>query len=62
MEEVLENIETEEVEAVEIPKFSGKLENIFEDGTVQYDGVIGKPEDFPLTECELNEVMNPWFT
>jgi hypothetical protein len=59
MEEILEDIETEEVEVVEIPKFSGKLENIFEDGTVQYDGVVGKPEEVPLTESELNEVMNP---
>jgi hypothetical protein len=59
MEEILEDIETEEVEVVEIQRFSGKLENIFEDGTIQYDGVIGKPEDFPLTECELDEVMNP---
>lgn len=59
MEDLLEDTKTEEMEVVEIPRFSGKLENIFEDGTVQYDGVIGKPEDFPLTECELNEIMNP---
>lgn len=59
MEDLLEDTKTEEMEVVEIPRFSGKLENIFEDGTVQYDGVIGKPEDFPLTECELNEIMTP---
>lgn len=59
MEDLLEDTKTEEMEVVEIPRFSGKLENIFQDGTIQYDGVIGKPEQFPLTEYELNEVMNP---
>jgi hypothetical protein len=43
----------------EPPKFSGLLQNIFFDGTIQYDGMIGQPEDFPLTEAELAEVSNP---
>jgi len=37
-------------------KFSHLLVNIFPDGTVEYDGEIGSPEDFPLTEAELAEV------
>lgn len=41
------------------PRFSGKLENIFSDGTVQYDGRIGLPAEFPLTEAELVEARNP---
>jgi len=40
----------------EPPKFSHLLINIFPDGTVEYDGQIGAPEDFPLTEAELAEV------
>ena len=40
----------------ELPKFSRLLINIFPDGTVEYDGEIGPPEDFPLTEAELSEV------
>jgi hypothetical protein len=40
----------------EPPKFSHLLINIFPDGTVEYDGEIGPPEDFPLTEAELTEV------
>jgi hypothetical protein len=40
----------------ELPKFSRLLINIFPDGTVEYDGEIGPPEDFPLTEAELAEV------
>jgi hypothetical protein len=43
----------------EPPKFSGLLRNIFPDGTIEYDGQIGAPEDFPLTEAELAEVGNP---
>jgi hypothetical protein len=43
----------------EPPKFSGLLQNIFFDGTIEYDGMIGQPEDFPLTEAELAEVSNP---
>lgn len=43
----------------ELPKFSGLLRNIFPDGTIEYDGEIGLPEDFPLTESELNEALNP---
>ncbi len=46
-------------EEVEAPKFSGKLESIFENGTIRYDGVIGLPSQFPLTEAELKEVNNP---
>lgn len=45
--------------APEPPKFSGLLQCIFSDGTVQYDGQIGPPEQFPLTDAELNEVLNP---
>lgn len=43
----------------EPPKFSGLLTNIFPDGTIEYDGQIGAPEDFPLTEAELAEVGSP---
>jgi hypothetical protein len=43
----------------ELPKFSGLLQNIFPDGTIEYDGVIGQPMDFPLTEAEQAEVLNP---
>ena len=50
--------ETEEV-APEPIKFSGLLTNIFPDGTVEYDGQIGAPEDFPLTGAELSEVQSP---
>jgi hypothetical protein len=39
----------------EPPKFSHLLINIFPDGTVEYDGEIGPPKDFPLTEAELAE-------
>lgn len=45
--------------APESPKFSGLLSNIFPDGTIEYDGEIGLPEDFPLTDAELAEVSNP---
>lgn len=41
---------------IEQPKFSRLLINIFPDGTVEYDGEIGVPENFPLTEAELAEV------
>lgn len=43
----------------EPPKFSGLLNNIFSDGTIEYNGQIGAPEDFPLTEAELAEVLDP---
>lgn len=46
-------------EVVEQPKFSGKLQAIFHDGTIQYDDKIGPPEQFPLTEAEWHEVRNP---
>lgn len=52
-----EIIEQEEI--IEPPKFSGKLQSIFPDGTIQYDDQIGPPEQFPLTEAELAEVVNP---
>jgi hypothetical protein len=35
--------------------FSGLFQGIFPDGTIQYDDQVGSPEDFPLTEAELNE-------
>jgi hypothetical protein len=40
------------------PKFSGLLQNIFPDGTIQYDNRIGSAEDFPLTSAELAEVLS----
>jgi len=43
----------------EQPRYSGLLQNIFPDGTIEYDGQIGLPEDFPLTEAELHEVTHP---
>lgn len=52
-------LNTEDLAPEEPPKFSGLLQNIFFDGTIEYDGMIGQPEDFPLTEAELAEVMNP---
>lgn len=42
----------------EAPKFSGLFTNIYPDGTIEYDGQIGPPEDFPLTEAELAEIAN----
>jgi hypothetical protein len=57
MDNIEEIIEAPEV--IELPKFSGKLQNIFPDGTVQYDDQIGLPSEFPLTEAELQEVNNP---
>jgi hypothetical protein len=45
--------------APEPPKFSGLMSNIFPDGTIEYDGEIGVPEDFPLTDAELAEVLDP---
>jgi len=48
------------LEPIEAPpeplKFSHLLINIFPDGTVEYDGKIGPPEDFSLTEAERVEV------
>jgi hypothetical protein len=44
---------------VEPPKYSGLLQNIFPDGTIEYDGTIGTPDQFPLTEAELAEVGAP---
>ncbi len=53
MEEIIEeNLE------IELPKYSGKLESIFDNGTIMYDGKIGLPSEFPLTEAELFEVNN----
>jgi hypothetical protein len=37
------------------PAFSGLFQGIFPDGTIQYDDQVGPPENFPLTEAELNE-------
>lgn len=34
------------------------LENIFPNGTIQYSGQIGLPEEFELTERELEEIAN----
>lgn len=43
----------------ESPRFSGKLNSIFpEDGTIDYDGQIGTPDQFPLTPLELAEVQS----
>lgn len=49
----------EQTSAPEAPKFSGKLQSIFPDGTVQYDDQIGQPDQFPLTDAERIEVQNP---
>ena len=57
LEQELETLEQEPTP--EPPKFSGLLSNIFPDGTVEYDGQIGPPEDFPLTDAEWAEVSNP---
>lgn len=58
-----EDLLTEKIEApvieLEPPKFSGLLQSIFPDGTIEYDGQIGAPEDFPLTESEIAEVLSP---
>ncbi len=43
---------------MEEPRYSGKLQLIFENGTIQYDEQIGPPDDFPLTEAERTEVQN----
>lgn len=55
----MENEIIEQERTFEPPKFSGKLQSIFPDGTIQYDDQIGQPESFPLTEAEWNEVRNP---
>lgn len=39
----------------ETPKSSGLFTNIFPDGTIEYDGVIGEHTEFPLTQAELDE-------
>jgi hypothetical protein len=44
-----------EQQPIEPAKFSGLMTNIFADGTIEYDGEIGEPDDFPLTEAELAE-------
>jgi hypothetical protein len=44
---------------VEVPRLSGLMTNIFPDGTIEYDGEIGLPEDFPLTDAELAQALNP---
>ncbi len=46
-------------EPVEVPRLSGLMTNIFPDGTIEYDGEIGLPEDFPLTDAELAQALNP---
>lgn len=48
---------------IESPKaplrYSGKLNSIFpENGTIDYDGQIGTPDQFPLTPLELAEVQS----
>jgi hypothetical protein len=55
----MDNIEENTEAPIEPPKFSGKLQSIFPDGTIQYDDQIGLPSEFPLTEAELQEVNNP---
>ena len=46
-------------EPAEAPRSYSLMTNIFPDGTVEYDGEIGLPEDFPLTDAELAQVLNP---
>ena len=58
-QEIEQEIPVIEEPAPEPPKFSGLLRNIFPDGTIEYDGEIGLPEDFPLTDAELAEVLDP---
>jgi len=43
-------------EPIEQPHFSGLLQFIYLNGTVQYNDQIGPPEDFPLTEAELLQI------
>lgn len=43
-------------EIIDTPLFSGKLQNIFPNGTIEYDGQIGLPARFPLTAAEKAEV------
>jgi hypothetical protein len=43
-------------EPVEQSHFSGQLQFIYPDGTVQYNDQIGAPEDFPLTEAEILQI------
>jgi hypothetical protein len=38
------------------PRYSGLLQLIYPDGTIQYDGQVGLPGDFPLTEAEINDI------
>jgi hypothetical protein len=41
------------------PRYSGKLNSIFpQDGTIDYGGEIGTPDQFPLTPLELAEVQS----
>lgn len=42
----------------ELVKYSGKLESIFEDGTIMYNGKRGFPSEFPLTQAEIIEIEN----
>jgi len=58
-QEIEQEIPVIEELAPEPPKFSGLMSNIFPDGTIEYDGEIGLPEDFPLTDAELAEVLDP---
>jgi hypothetical protein len=58
-QEIEQEIPEIEEPAPEPPKFSGLMSNIFPDGTIEYDGEIGLPEKFPLTDAELAEVLDP---
>ena len=47
------------IASVEAPSLSGLMSTIFPDGTIEYDGEIGLPQDFPLTDAELALALNP---
>jgi hypothetical protein len=55
MEPLEQELPEIEEPAPEPIKFSGLMSNVFPDGTIEYDGKIGTPEGFPLTEAELTE-------
>jgi hypothetical protein len=55
----IKTLEQELLEIEEQPRYSGLLQSIFPDGTIQYDGVVGEPDEFPLTDAELAEVLSP---
>lgn len=43
-------------EQAEHNAYSGLFQGIFPDGSIQYDDQVGLPEDFPLTQAELDVI------